>query len=111
MEFNSSKPIFIQLSEYYEHLIDLGVLKEGEEMPSVREVALMNNVNPNTVQRAFTLMVEHNYLSNVPKKGFFVLKNKKNNKDIIIKTLNNLKDMGISKDEIMEVMKDYDSNK
>ena len=78
MRFNSSKPIFIQLAEYYEQLIDLGMLKENEEMPSVREVALMNDINPNTVQRAFTLMVEHHYLVNIPKKGFFVLKHEKN---------------------------------
>ena len=108
MRFNSSKPIFIQLAEYYEQLIDLGLLKENEEMPSVREVALMNDINPNTVQRAFTLMVEHRYLANVPKKGFFVLKHQKDNKDLIVKALKSLTDAGVSKEEILEVLKDYD---
>ena len=62
MEFNSNKPIFITIKEHYEHLIDQGALKEGIEMPSVREVALVNGVNPNTVQRAFSMMVEDGYL-------------------------------------------------
>ena len=110
MRFNSSKPIFIQLAEYYEQLIDLGMLKENEEMPSVREVALMNDINPNTVQRAFTLMVEHSYLANVPKKGFFVLKHEKNNRTLIENSLKSLKEAGITKSEILEVMKDYDNH-
>ena len=41
-------------------------------MPSVREVAINNGVNPNTVQRAFSMLVEEGYLISVPKKGFFV---------------------------------------
>ena len=110
MRFNSSKPIFIQLAEYYEHLIDLGALKENEPMPSVREVALMNDINPNTVQRAFTLMVEHHYLANVPKKGFFVMKHEKNNRALIESSLAKLKEAGISKAEILEVIKDYDNH-
>ena len=57
MELNSSKPIYIQIKEYYEKLIDSGLLKEGQEMPSVREIAIAHGINPNTVQRALTLMV------------------------------------------------------
>ena len=34
-------------------MIDIGSLKEGDEMPSVREVAIYFKINPNTVQRAF----------------------------------------------------------
>ena len=39
------KPIFIQVKEFYEHLIDIGALKEGDEMPSVRAVALETPVS------------------------------------------------------------------
>lgn len=46
-------------------------------MPSVREVAINNGVNPNTVQRAFSILVEEGYLISVPKKGFFVAAVKK----------------------------------
>ena len=34
--------------------IKLGLLKEGEKLPSCRELALKTGVNPNTVQRAYT---------------------------------------------------------
>ena len=102
MELSSSKPIYIQIKEYYESLIDSGVLKEGEEMPSVREIAILYHINPNTVQRALSLMVESGYLRNIPKKGFYVNKVEKNNKGIIRKALDELYALGISKDEILE---------
>ena len=102
MELSSSKPIYIQIKEYYESLIDSGVLKEGEEMPSVREIALLYHINPNTVQRALSLMVESGYLRNIPKKGFYVNKVEKNNKGIIRKALDELYALGISKEEILE---------
>lgn len=103
------KPIYIQIKEYYEHLIDIGGLVDNEEMPSVRAVALMMNANPNTVQRAFTLMVEDGYLVSIPKKGFYVVsKNKTKNKELR-KQLQLLKDSGITKEEILKELDDiYD---
>ena len=71
---NDKKPIFIQIKEMYERLIDMGAYKEGDAMPSVREVGLAYSANPNTVQRAFSLMVEDGYLVSIPKKGFYVHK-------------------------------------
>ena len=68
----NNKPLFIEIKEYYQQLIDIGVYKPGQEMPSIREVALEKNANPNTVQRAFSLMVEEGYLEVKPKKGFYV---------------------------------------
>lgn len=105
MEFTSSKPIFIQIKDYYENLIDDGSIKADEEMPSVREVALFFKINPNTVQRAFTLMVEEGYLRNVPKKGFYVNGIKKNNKKLIANQIEYLYSNGVSKEEIINYLK------
>ena len=102
MELSSTKPIYLQIKEYYEGLIDSGVLKEGEEMPSVREIAILYHINPNTVQRAMSLMVESGYLRNIPKKGFYVSKVEKNNQKIIRNKLEELYSLGISKEEILE---------
>ena len=108
MEFTSNKPIYIQIVEYYENLIDTGVLKEGDELPSVREIALIYGINPNTVQRAFSILVENNYVRSVPKKGFYVNKINKDNKKIIKNAIENLYSLGISKDEIVEYLKGDD---
>lgn len=105
MEFTSNKPIFVQIRDYYMNLINIGALKEGDIMPSVREVALLFKVNPNTVQRAFTMLVEDGYLNNIPKKGFFVNKIKVDNKIIIKDMVNQLYEKGISKKEIIEYLK------
>ena len=104
MELISNKPIFLQIKDYYENLIDNGSIKEGDEMPSVREVALFFKINPNTVQRAFTLMVEEGYLVNVPKKGFYVVGKKATNQELIKKSIGLLLDSGIGKEEIIEYL-------
>ncbi len=100
---DTKEPIFIRLKDYYERLIDIGALKEGEEMPSVREVALLNNVNPNTVQRSFSLMVEDGYLTSIPKKGYFVNKKSGNSRKAhLIETLKELINHGYKKEEILK---------
>ena len=105
---DEKKPIFIQIKDFYEHLIDIGGLTVGEEMPSVRAVALSFNANPNTVQRAFTLMVEDGYLKSIPKKGFYVLKGQ-NNKDSYLKeTIKDLLDKGYTKKEILKELEELD---
>ncbi len=107
MELISNKPIYLQIKDYYETLIDNGSLKEGEEMPSVREVALFMGINPNTVQRAFSLMVEGGYLLNIPKKGFYVAGKKVSHQELIKKAIDQLLENGINKEEIKEyIMKE-----
>lgn len=109
MELISNKPIFLQIKDYYEGLIDSGALKEGDEIPSVREVALFFKINPNTVQRAFTLMVEEGYLLNVPKKGFYVAGKKVSHQELIKKAIDQLLENGISEQEIKEyILKEED---
>ena len=105
MELMSSKPIYIQIKDLYENLIDNDTLKEGDEMPSVREIAVAYGINPNTVQRALTLMVDDGYLTNIPKKGFYVNKVKKDRNKIIENALNALYEQGISKEEILNAIK------
>lgn len=103
---NEKKPIFIQIKEFYERLIDIGAYHEGDEMPSVREVALMNNANPNTVQRAFSLMVEDGYLVSIPKKGFYVQKVKSDPRASLRKELKELLNKGFTKEDILKELEE-----
>ena len=104
------KPIFIQIKEFYEHIIDIGGLKEGDEMPSVRAVALENNANPNTVQRAFSLMVDDGYLESIPKKGFYVRKRKNTKKEYLKEVVRRLYSDGYTKEEIIKVVEELDND-
>ena len=82
-----SIPAYIQIKEYYQHLIDCGALKEGEYLPSVREVSLLVGVNPNTVQRAFSMLVDEGYLTPINGKGNRINAIDKNIKSEELKTL------------------------
>lgn len=52
MDFDPSKPIWLQLVTEFTRRIATGVWPAGERVPSVREIAADLGVNPNTVQRA-----------------------------------------------------------
>ena len=53
-EFNTSKPIYLQLADRINRQIVSHELKAGDKLPSVREMGVQNNVNPNTVQRTYS---------------------------------------------------------
>ncbi len=53
-KFTSEKPVYIQIAERITKSVLAGEFKPGEQIPSVRQLALDAAVNPNTVQHAFT---------------------------------------------------------
>lgn len=72
MEFRDNKAIYIQIAEYVcEHIL-LGKWKVDEKVPSVREMAVELEVNPNTVMRTYELLQQKNIISNKRGIGFFV---------------------------------------
>ena len=52
-KFDNERPIYRQLVEQFKIFIIRGLYPPGEKLPSVRDVAMETQVNPNTVQRAF----------------------------------------------------------
>ncbi len=52
--FDNNTPIYLQLQHIFEKKIVSGDLRPGDQMPTVREIAVQYGVNPNTVQRALT---------------------------------------------------------
>lgn len=53
-------------------LIELGALKFGEKLPSVRMYAVEHRVNPNTVAKAYAALEADGYLRVQPKQGAYV---------------------------------------
>ena len=51
-QFSSQQPIYQQIVEYITQDIFSGKYALGERLPSVRDLALVASVNPNTMQRA-----------------------------------------------------------
>lgn len=50
--FDNDRPIYIQLVEQLKQQIVSGKGKTGERLLSVRELAILTKVNPNTMQKA-----------------------------------------------------------
>ena len=72
MEFRDNKAIYLQIADYVcEHIL-LGKWKADEKVPSVRELAVEMEVNPNTVMRTYELLQNKNIISNKRGIGFFV---------------------------------------
>ena len=61
-----------EIADEYEKYILLGALRPGEKLPSCRALAGQLGINPNTVERAFTLLEERGLIYTLPKKGAFV---------------------------------------
>ena len=53
-EFSNNRPIYVQVSDQIVSGILTGIFKMGEKLPSVREFAIIADVNPNTMQRAMS---------------------------------------------------------
>jgi DNA-binding transcriptional regulator YhcF (GntR family) len=74
MEFHSDKPIYLQIAEWLCERIASDGLPPGEKMPSVRELAVTLQVNPNTVVRTYDFLQQHRIVINRRGIGFFVEK-------------------------------------
>lgn len=63
-ELTNDRPLYIQLIEHIKLLILSGEYEAGQSFPSVRDLALMANVNPNTMQRALAELERDGLLIN-----------------------------------------------
>ena len=71
----SRKPIYEQLVEGIEREIVTGLMKEGEQLPSIRELSVTLGVNPNTVQKAMLELDRLGVVVSSPGRGVFVAEN------------------------------------
>jgi GntR family transcriptional regulator len=71
-EWNDGQPIYRQLRDRGVHMILDGVLKEGDPLPSVRNVAAEYRVNPLTVLKAYQQLVDEELVEKKRGLGMFV---------------------------------------
>ena len=53
-KFSSDKPVYLQIADRIVKKVLSGEYSAGEQIPTVRQIALEAAVNPNTVQHAFS---------------------------------------------------------
>ena len=71
-EWNDGQPIYRQLRDRVVAMILDGVLKEGDPLPSVRNVAAEYRVNPLTVLKAYQGLVDEQLVESKRGLGMFV---------------------------------------
>lgn len=98
--------IFEQIKTQIIRFVELGVLKPGDKLPSVRSLAQDLGINPNTVQRAYALLEEEGIVYTLNKKGAFVSGKEVSAPVKANEMLENLKSRGISKEELLKLIDD-----
>jgi len=107
----SKIPIYEQVKNQIINFIDLGIYTTNDRLPSVRELANSLNVNPNTVEKAYSELETLGYIYSLNKKGFYVAKDcKKMEKDEIVKNIKDYlliaKKNNLTKKEIYDVIEE-----
>lgn len=109
---NNPKAIYEQVYDEIAKLILSKVLKPDEKLPSVRELAAMIKINPNTIQKSYKSLEEDNYIYTVKGIGNFVKNSEElrsiylsKMKDKLDEAIKSLKNLGFDDDYIMDLVK------
>ncbi|MBO8461169.1 MAG: GntR family transcriptional regulator [Firmicutes bacterium] len=101
--------LYEQIYSFYKNLIYRGVIRKDEYLPSVREVALARKINPNTVVKAYSLLINDGLITSINKKGYLVIySNEDKKQQYLNQTINKLKLEGYTKQELIEtILEEY----
>jgi GntR family transcriptional regulator len=82
---SSGIPIYKQLKDQVRHLIETGVLKPGDQLPSIRALSESLVVNPNTIARIYRELELEGVITVSHGLGAFISNKIKSNKEKILK--------------------------
>ncbi|HSV89067.1 MAG TPA: GntR family transcriptional regulator [Bacteroidales bacterium] len=72
MDFFENQPIYLQIANHFCENILLQKWKPNERIPSVRDIAVALEVNPNTAMRAFIYLQDKGIIYNKRGIGYYV---------------------------------------
>ena len=104
INLQGKESIYEQIRSQIEKFITAGILKPGDKLPSVRNLALELGINPNAVMKAYQELEKNGYIYTLNKKGVFVAGNpaddaRKKEEDAL-KILSALKEEGFSREDL-----------
>lgn len=108
-------PLYLQIAKEVKHSIAIGSMRPGEQLPSVREIALQITVNPNTVAKAYRELEAQGIVETRRGTGTFVsekttaLSMKDKRKlvgELIDKALDEARHLRMSEDEMMRLFEE-----
>jgi GntR family transcriptional regulator len=68
----SGIPIYVQLMDQIKHLIATGLLRPGDQLPTIRELAVHLTINLHTVAHAYAELEREGFLSIQRGRGTFI---------------------------------------
>lgn len=113
ISLTSGEPIYAQIKEQIKAQILSGRLREGEPLPSIRQLAQHLNISVITTKRAYEDLEKEGLVVSVAGKGTFVMENNKEAirevkyrelEDRIRTIVTESKALGLSRDEVIEML-------
>ena len=111
LNYRDARPIYEQIKERLRQLILSGAIREGERMPSVRELAAEVAINPNTIMRAYRELESEGFVYSVQGKGTFAGRLSEvdtSRKQLLMQTFRNsareLLQLGVSAEELTQIL-------
>lgn len=118
LDFKSGVPICDQIVNGFIKLKALGVLKGGDQLPSVRALASKFSVNPNTVQKSYAILENSGIIYSVKGKGSFMSDDEtaanavlKSARLEFMAAVRHANDLGLDVDEMINLIKQNSTTK
>lgn len=112
----SGVPIYLQLIEQIKRSVAVGVLAPGEQLPTVKQLAVDLTINPNTVARAYRDLERDAVIETASGRGSFVRANGATEgaraaagdvaRDAIAAAVREAKSVGVSRARALEMFTD-----
>lgn len=109
MGTNRKLSVYESIIESIKRDISLGIIAEGERLPSCRDMAMKLGINPNTVQRAYSELEAQGIIYTIPKKGVYagnarvpILPREDDSK--LRQTIEQLKNSGITREKLIDII-------
>ncbi|MED1920867.1 GntR family transcriptional regulator [Bacillus velezensis] len=114
-EFQSSKPIYLQIADRVYYRLIRSELSPGDKLPSVREMAVQMKVNPNTIQRTYSEMERLGIVETRRGQGTFIAERSdlkaelkdRLTKDVFKRFIQEMAELGLSPEEMIDGIKQY----
>ena len=113
-QFTNDKPIYLQLMDVFKVAIVSGELPKGQRLESVRDLAVIAKVNPNTMQKALSELERIGLVRTERTSGRFITDDKEMIKNMkmevaeteIVAFLERMKALGFDKTEVIKILEE-----
>ncbi|PRR97788.1 GntR family transcriptional regulator [Bacillus halotolerans] len=114
-DFQSSKPIYLQIADQIFYRLVRQELVPGDKLPSVREMAIQTKVNPNTIQRTYSEMERLGIVETRRGQGTFIADKaelveelkERLTREVFESFIHQMAELGLTKEEMLAGIKKY----